>query len=71
MYEPHKLLPYLEAQNAAGSFPFYDAEYALRICLKHDQKPAIIFLYKTMKLYEEAVDQALTFEHTEVSFVSN
>ncbi|XP_075241527.1 vacuolar protein sorting-associated protein 18 homolog [Convolutriloba macropyga] len=59
MHEPRKLLDYLKTQNENNAFPYYDQEYALRICLKHTNTSAIIFLYKTMKLYEEAVDQAL------------
>ncbi len=67
MHESSKLLPYLEAQNANNAYPFYDPEYALRICLKHGSKDATIFLYKTMQLYEEAVEQALRISNTEVS----
>ena len=66
MHEPKKLLAYLETQKD-NAYPYYDSEYALRICLKHGNEEATIFLYKTMKLYEEAVDQALRIENKEVS----
>merc|ERR1712226_235235 len=70
MHEPRKLLPCLENQNHSSAYPYYDPEYALKICLKHENTEAIIFLYKTMKLYEEAVDQALRIQNKELALTA-
>ena len=35
-------------------------KYALRLCSEHKKQEACVHIYSAMKLYEEAVDLALT-----------
>ncbi|KAJ6253228.1 vacuolar protein sorting-associated protein [Anaeramoeba flamelloides] len=52
----------LEFLNPQQWVPFYSKRYALRMCTRFNQKRACVNLYSKMKLYEEAVDLALTFD---------
>ena len=38
----------------------YDMKYALRLCSEHKKQEACVHIYSTIRLYEEAVDLALT-----------
>eukprot|EP00013_Stygamoeba_regulata_P028607 CAMPEP_0177663226 /NCGR_PEP_ID=MMETSP0447-20121125/19794_1 /TAXON_ID=0 /ORGANISM="Stygamoeba regulata, Strain BSH-02190019" /LENGTH=835 /DNA_ID=CAMNT_0019169011 /DNA_START=24 /DNA_END=2528 /DNA_ORIENTATION=+ len=38
---------------------FYDLEYALRQCLRHNRTRAVVLLYAAMGMYEQAVERAL------------
>ena len=40
--------------------PFYDMEYALRLCVKEGKRRACVVIYSAMGLYEEAVELALS-----------
>ncbi|KAI1296657.1 Vacuolar protein sorting-associated protein 18 -like protein [Halotydeus destructor] len=55
-----KLQTYLERQGDEESTINYDLPYVLRICLELNLRKACIHLYVTKKLYEEAVDLALS-----------
>ncbi len=48
---------YLFVQSSG--VPYYDTQYALRLCMEHDLKEACVHIYAAMGLYEEAVDLAL------------
>ena len=41
---------------------FYDKEYALRTCIKEDQKQACVIIYSLMEEFEEAVELALQLD---------
>lgn len=45
--------------NPLNGLPYYDLDYALRICAEHERKEASVRLYAKMGLYENAVDLAL------------
>eukprot|EP00003_Mantamonas_plastica_P000108 TRINITY_DN10115_c0_g1_i3.p1 TRINITY_DN10115_c0_g1~~TRINITY_DN10115_c0_g1_i3.p1 ORF type:complete len:499 (-),score=177.51 TRINITY_DN10115_c0_g1_i3:992-2488(-) len=38
----------------------FDPQFALRVCYENDKLQACVYIYRQMKLYEEAVDLALT-----------
>ncbi|KAM0756677.1 hypothetical protein T439DRAFT_341664 [Meredithblackwellia eburnea MCA 4105] len=41
------------------SQPYYDLDYALRLCLKHGKVQSCVLIYSKMGLWEESVDLAL------------
>ena len=52
-------LRYLDSQKQA---PVFDTQYALRVCHERGQQQACVAIYTMMRLYEEAVTLALTFD---------
>jgi vacuolar protein sorting-associated protein 18 len=59
---------YAETENDAALMTFlqqqqkeiyFDLEYALRLCMKHNKQRACVLLYSRMGLFEEAVELAL------------
>ncbi|XP_041071102.1 vacuolar protein sorting-associated protein 18 homolog isoform X2 [Carcharodon carcharias] len=63
-YKPKALLWYLEqgGSNANQTHVYYDLKYALRLCAENGHHRACVHIYKTMELYEEAVDLALQMD---------
>jgi vacuolar protein sorting-associated protein 18 len=67
----HNYLVYLLTQNPEHevalraflgdehSTRFYDLEYALRQCLRHNRTRAVVLLYAAMGMYDQAVERAL------------
>ncbi len=39
--------------------PYYDLDYALRLCKQHDRMPACVHIYALMGMWEESVELAL------------
>ncbi|KAH0606968.1 uncharacterized protein H6S33_002956 [Morchella sextelata] len=50
------LLSYLETHTAS---PHYDADFALRLCIRHNHVLSCVHLYSSMGLYLQAVELAL------------
>ncbi|XP_055496894.1 vacuolar protein sorting-associated protein 18 homolog [Leucoraja erinacea] len=61
-YKPKALLWYLEQAGSSAHHIHYDLKYALRLCAENNQNQACVHIYKTMELYEEAVDHALQMD---------
>mgnify|MGYP001100479875 FL=1 len=49
---------------------YYDHKYALRLCLKEDKRKACVIIYTAMRLFEEAVDLALTVDLEEAKQIA-
>lgn len=60
--QPDKLMTYLSIKGQDESSIPYDLKYALRICTEYGLEKACVHLYSIIKMYEEAVDLALTFD---------
>lgn len=60
------LLSYLETQSAAHD-QFYDADFALRLCIAHQRVASCVHIYTTMKQYASAVDLALKYDEVELA----
>lgn len=60
------LLSYLETQSAAHD-QFYDADFALRLCIAHQRVASCVHIYTTMKQYAAAVDLALKYDEVELA----
>ncbi|KAK9470374.1 Pep3/Vps18/deep orange family-domain-containing protein [Dipodascopsis tothii] len=60
------LLEYLELHDQER---FYDTDFALRLCIKHERVQSCIFIYSSMKLYEEAVNLALEHDNVELASI--
>lgn len=60
------LLEYLQFY---GNDRFYDTDFALRLCIKHERVQSCIFIYSSMGLYEEAVNLALKHDNVELASV--
>jgi len=54
--------PLLQFLERSGADAVYDQKYALRLCTQEHKKRACVAIYSSMKLYEEAVDHALTVD---------
>ena len=52
-----QLLEYLKSQ--APKQRYYDADYALRICIQNDRIQSCVYLYQSMGQAERAVEMAL------------
>ena len=52
------LLNYLNTQSASHD-QFYDADFALRLCIAHKRVESCVHIYTTMSLFPLAVDMAL------------
>ncbi|GCB62256.1 hypothetical protein scyTo_0009488 [Scyliorhinus torazame] len=61
-YKPKALLWYLEQGGSDANHIRYDLKYALRLCAENGHQRACVHIYKTMELYEEAVDLALQMD---------
>ena len=59
------LLSYLESQ---GEEPAYDADFALRLCIKHSRVQSCVHIYSTMGQYLQAVELALS--HNSIDLAS-
>ena len=62
--EEHLLLNYLRAQPNP---PYYDVDFALRLCLQFHRVQSGVHIYSAMELYDEAVSLALDHDETEVA----
>lgn len=60
------LLAYLEAQAYAQE-QNYDADFALRLCLRHDRVQSCVHIYATIGQYARAVDLALSHDEVELA----
>ena len=60
------LLSYLETQSAAND-QYYDADFALRLCIAHQRVASCVHIYTTMKQYASAVDLALKYNEVELA----
>ena len=54
--------PFLRYLDSQKQSPVFDTQYALRVCYEHEQQQACVAIYTMMRLYEEAVTLALTFD---------
>lgn len=60
------LLTYLETQ-ARNHDQFYDADFALRLCIAHKRVQSAVHVYETMQQYASAVDLALKYDEVELA----
>ncbi|KAK9450847.1 Pep3/Vps18/deep orange family-domain-containing protein [Limtongia smithiae] len=60
------LLEYLQFHDLER---YYDTDFALRLCIKHERVQSCIFIYSSMGLFEEAVDLALKHDNVELAGV--
>ena len=58
------LLDYLRRQRNP---PFYDVDFALRLCLQFHRVRSGVHIYSSMELYEQAVSLALDHDETELA----
>jgi hypothetical protein len=59
------LLAYLETQ---GDEPYFDSDFALRLCIEHSRVQSCVHIYSTMGQYLQAVELALA--HDEIDLAS-
>ncbi|GAA5958403.1 hypothetical protein JCM3765_007864 [Sporobolomyces pararoseus] len=50
--------------------PYFDLDYALRLCRAHRRVQACVLIYSKMKLYESSVDLALEHDDLELAKIS-
>jgi vacuolar protein sorting-associated protein 18 len=62
------LMSYLSAQSAHPP-PFYDADFALRLCIQHNRVQSCVHIYSLMSQYVEAVNLALKHDEIELATV--
>lgn len=62
--EERLLLNYLRAQPNP---PYYDVDFALRLCLQFHRVQSGVHIYTSMELYEQAVSLALDHDETELA----
>ncbi|KAF2208754.1 hypothetical protein CERZMDRAFT_48735 [Cercospora zeae-maydis SCOH1-5] len=60
------LLQYLQAQSQNNE-QFYDADFALRLCITHKRVRSAVHVYTTMRQYASAVDLALKHDQVELA----
>ncbi|CAK3937910.1 Vacuolar membrane pep3 [Lecanosticta acicola] len=60
------LLSYLRTQEMAHD-QFYDADFALRLCIAHKRVQSAVHVYRTMEQYASAVDLALKYDEVELA----
>lgn len=60
-------MSYLEAQSYA-QVQYYDADFALRLCIQHNRIRSCVHIYNSMSQYVQAVDLAL--KHNEVDLAA-
>ncbi|KAF3938722.1 hypothetical protein ABW19_dt0210292 [Dactylella cylindrospora] len=49
--------------------PYYDTDFALRICIKHERVQSAVHIYTLMEQYQQAVDLALRHGDTELASI--
>ncbi|XP_053658854.1 vacuolar protein sorting-associated protein 18 homolog [Anopheles marshallii] len=64
---PDQLLTFLESQGRDTTMVHYDPHYALRIALRHDIRPASVFLHCLLEMWVPAVRLALTLDDPEAA----
>jgi hypothetical protein len=47
--------------------PYYDVDFALRLCLQFHRVQSGVYIYSSMELYEQAVSLALDHDETELA----
>ncbi|OLL21635.1 Vacuolar protein sorting-associated protein 18 [Neolecta irregularis DAH-3] len=57
------LLCYLQSQTQ----PFYDLDFALRLCSQFDHVRSCVHVYSSMSLFERGVDMALKYDDVELA----
>ncbi|KAF2841545.1 hypothetical protein M501DRAFT_928930 [Patellaria atrata CBS 101060] len=62
------LLSYLQAQSYA-QVQYYDADFALRLCIQHARVQSCVHIYSSMSQYSRAVDLAL--KHNAIDLASS
>lgn len=50
--------------------PYYDLDYALRLCRAHKRIQACVFIYSKMGLYESSVDLAIANDDLELAKIN-
>lgn len=60
------LLGYLESQPSP---PFYDADFALRLCIQHDRVQSCVHIYSAMGQYQQAVELALQHDDIDLAAI--
>ncbi|KAH0846500.1 hypothetical protein AYO21_10147 [Fonsecaea monophora] len=60
------LLGYLESQPSP---PFYDADFALRLCIQHNRVQSCVHIYSTMGQYQQAVELALQHDDIDLAAI--
>ena len=60
------LLQYLKSQSQNHE-QFYDADFALRLCIAHKRVQSAVHVYTTMRQYASAVDLALKYDEVELA----
>ncbi|KAF2163509.1 hypothetical protein M409DRAFT_26121 [Zasmidium cellare ATCC 36951] len=60
------LLSYLQTQEKNDD-QFYDADFALRLCIAHKRVRSAVHVYTTMKQYASAVELALKYDEVELA----
>ena len=58
------LLSYLKTQGDRG---YYDADFALRLCIAHKRVQSAVHVYEMMHQYASAVDLALKYDEVELA----
>ncbi|CAJ0764682.1 7508_t:CDS:10 [Entrophospora sp. SA101] len=53
-----------------GKEPYYNMDYALRLCSQNGRMQSCVHIYRNMKLYEEAVDLALKDNDLELAAIN-
>ena len=60
------LLGYLEGQPSP---PFYDPDFALRLCIQHDRVQSCVHIYSAMGQFQQAVELALQHEDIDLAAI--
>lgn len=60
------LVSFLEEHSAS---PYYDTDFALRLCTKYKRVQASVHIYSSMDLYDEAVNLALSHDNVELACI--
>ena len=60
------LLSYLSAQSLSKT-PYYDADFAFRLCIQHSRVQSAVHIYSSMGQYSSAVSLALKFNEIELA----
>lgn len=60
------LVSFLEKHS---SNPYYDTDFALRLCTKYNRVQASVHIYSSMDLYDEAVSLALSNNNVDLAFI--
>jgi vacuolar protein sorting-associated protein 18 len=60
------LLGYLESQPSP---PFYDADFALRLCIQHNRVQSCVHIYSAMGQFQQAVELALQHDDIDLAAI--